>query len=295
MKKTAIIIAGLGFAFFQSCKEIGPSVDLGKGVQAGEDTAYTGPVETPQTKKVLAEEFTGVSCPPCPGGHELMKSIGEGLNKNLIVVAYHIFNYPQANPVEKDGVQISKYDFRTQDATDVGNNIYGGIGAMPLGGFDRKTVKGSIALNMPDWSAAATAAATETPPVNIHMVTTFDAATKEGTVKVTLSYTQEVTLKENLTVLITEDSIVDAQKKGLEELEEYDHEHVLRDIITPVIGTPIPAKVSPKVPGKTYERTFKFTVDGAWKPEHCNVIAFVSLDEANDRHIIQAEEVNLIQ
>lgn len=290
MKKALLFIAGI--ALLQSCKEIGPDIDFGTTVS--EDTAYTADVEAVQTKKVLAEEFTGVSCPPCPNGHETMKAIGQNLNGNLVVVAYHIFNYPQADPVSKEGKQVSKYDFRTEDATDVSNSIYQGLTGMPKAGMDRVAVVGTdLQLDRGQWSNAAENRSKVPTPVNIHIESSFDAGTREATVKVTLAYTSDVEKKQNLTVAITEDGIIDAQKKEDSIIHEYEHEHVLRDIITPIVGTQIPEKVNPKVAGKVYERIFKVAIKEEWNADNCHVVAFVTNNEADDHEVLQAEDATL--
>lgn len=286
-----------GLFLYQSCSEVGPKINGlngGDEVASEGDTAYTTSVETPQTKHVLAEEFTGVSCPPCPNGHKIMKSVKEQLNGNLITISYHINNFPQAKPVEKGGVLVSKYDFRTEDATDVGSSIFGGVGAMPLAGFDRTLVSGSNLLNTGNWSATAATRSGDGTPINVYINSAYDETTREATIQVKLAYTELVTLKENLTIAIVEDSIIDAQKTPDTIIKEYVHEHVLRDIITPVVGQPIPPKVEPKEPGRVYEQTLKYTVDEAWHAEHCHIIAFVNRDDATDRHIVQAAEAKLM-
>lgn len=293
MKKVLYLSVAAGLIWFQSCKEIGPKINFGQGVQQGEDTTYTADVEVPQTKKVVAEEFTGVSCPPCPNGHTVMASIKEELNKNIVIIGYHIFNFPQAEPVQKNGEQLSKYDFRTQDATDVGKDIFGGIGAMPVAGFGRVIHNDNIGINTPSWSEAAKVNAGIPTPVNIYITSAYDDVTREAKIKVKLAYTADVNIKQNLTLMITEDSIVDAQKKSLEIIKEYVHEHVLRDIVTPTYGEAIPPKVDPKVPGRVYERNFTVKIDEAWHAEHCHVVAFVNNDDASDRTIVHGEEVKL--
>ncbi|MCB0698832.1 MAG: Omp28-related outer membrane protein, partial [Chitinophagaceae bacterium] len=284
MKNFSLFVAAAGIFLLQSCKEIGPNIDFGTDERI--DTAYMAGVESPLVKKVLAEEFTGVSCPPCPDGHKTMASTKQQLNGNMVIIAYHIYNYPQANPVEKNGELLSHYDFRTEDATEVGKDIFGGIGGMPLAGFDRVEVAGSRTLNRSIWSGTAAQQAAVGSPVNIHLTSSFDNDTREATVIVRLAYTKQVDKKQNITLAVTEDSLVDAQKTLTDIEKEYVHEHTLRDIITPVYGTQIPDKVNPKEPGKVYERTFKFPVDTAWHEKHCHVIAFVTNDESGDRMVV---------
>jgi len=288
MKKLSFLIACVGILLFQACKEIGPQIDFGP---SGNDTTYKTTPETAQAKKVLAEEFTGVSCPPCPNGHDIMKNIGTALNGNLVIIAYHILNYPQAYPIDDDHHK-SKYDLRTEDATKIGKEIFGGIGGMPLAGFDRKAVSGSTLLSTGQWSNAAQTSATSPSPVNIHITSSYDADTREATAVVTLAYTAEVSIDHNLTIAVTEDGIEDLQKRDLTVLEEYHHEHVLRKIITPISGKLVPNE-NPKEPGRVFQSTFKFTVDAEWNPDNCNVIAFITNNAPNNREVVNAEEVKL--
>lgn len=297
MKKLSFYIALGGLVWFQSCKEVGPTIDFGTPVEDStftEDSTYTTTPEAPTARKMLAEEFTGVSCPPCPNGHAAMRAIKTKLNGNLVIIGYHIFNYAQADPV-KDPDHKSKYDFRTDDATEVANSLFGGLGGLPEATFDRAEFNSKLLLDRLQWGGASDARAAITSPVNIHITSVFDEATREATVTVKLAYTASVSMKQSLTLAVLEDSIIDVQKSltGIE--DNYVHEHVLRDIVTTVRGTQIPDKVNPKVPGRVYEKTFKVPIKSDWHEKHCEIVAFVTNDEATDRTVVNAEQAKLIE
>lgn len=294
MKNISVIAALAGILWLQSCKEIGPSIDFGPG---GDDTAYMATTEAPQTKKILAEEFTGVSCPPCPAGHAAMRAIVAAQNNNVVVIGYHIFNYAQANPVEKDGQMLSKDDFRTQDATEVANSVLGGLGGMPEAAFDRVMYENKHLASRTKWNSAVQLRATAqtTTPVNIHITSTFDAAAAEATVKVKVAYTATVDFRQTITLAVVEDSVIDAQKYEDTIIKDYVHEHVLRDVVTPVTGLQIPEKANPKVAGKVYERTFKVPVQPKWHAKHCKIVAFVSNDDPTNRDVVHVEQAKLTE
>lgn len=297
MKKLSFYIALGGLVCFQSCKEVGPSIDFGTSGSDStytDDTTYTITPEAPTARKMLAEEFTGVSCPPCPSGHAAMRAIKTKLNGNLVIIGYHIFNYAQADPV-KDQDHKSKYDFRTEDATEVANSLFGGLGGLPEATFDRTPFNGKTLLDRLQWGGASDARAAITSPVNIHITSVFDEGTREATITVKLAYTASVSIKQSLTVAVLEDSIIDVQKSltGIE--DNYVHEHVLRDIITTIRGTQIPDKVNPKVPGRVYEKTFKVQIKPDWHEKHCEIVAFVTNDETTDRTVVNAEQAKLIE
>lgn len=292
--KKALIFVAVGLIAMQSCKEIGPQVDFGPGVAKGEDTTYSATIETPQTKVVLAEEFTGVSCPPCPNGHTHMKSIKQAINGNLITVAYHVFNVPQANPVhDKDGAELTEEDLRTQDATDVGSNLFGGVRNLPVAVFDRAPVNGEVQLDLTQWSEPAEKRAALSTPVNIHLSSSYDDASKQAKTTVKLAYTANVDMSQAINVMVIQDSIIDAQKTPSDIIKDYVHEHALRKIITPITGAIIPDKVNPKEAGKVYEREFTIDVDPKWEVEHCHIVAFVTNDDPDDRTVVQAAEIKL--
>mgnify|MGYP001215701591 CR=1 FL=1 len=297
MKKLFFYIVLGGIVWFQSCKEVGPTIDFGSSGSDStysDDTTYTTTPEVPTARKMLAEEFTGVSCPPCPSGHAAMRAIKAKLNGNLVIIGYHIFNYAQADPV-KDPDHKSKYDFRTEDATEVANSLFGGLGGLPEATFDRAEFNSKLLLDRLQWGGASDARAALTSPVNIHITSVFDEATREATVTVQLAYTASVSMKQSLTLAVLEDSIIDVQKNltGIE--DNYVHEHVLRDIVTTVRGTQIPTKVDPKVPGRVYEKTFKVPIKTDWHAEHCEIVAFVTNDDAADRTVVNAEQAKLIK
>lgn len=291
----AIVLIGL---YLQSCKEVGVTID-GDNNSTGEiDTAYTTSKEVQTAKKLLVEEFTGVSCPPCAKGHELLAALKKELNDNMVTIGYYVFNYPLANPVEKNGKQLTKDDFRTEDATEVGQEIFTSVFALPLAAFDRVESGGELLFNKTDWSGnAKTNAANRTSPVNISITPSFNPDDRTAKVIVRLSYTEDVALKHNINIALLENNIIDAQKTtdAVGIIEDYTHDHVLRDVVTPVHGIAIPEKVFPITAGRVYERSFTFTVNEKWNADECSVVAYLNYNDPTDRSILQAEEVTLIK
>ncbi|MBW7940969.1 MAG: Omp28-related outer membrane protein, partial [Candidatus Kuenenia stuttgartiensis] len=112
--------------------------------------------------------------------------------------------------------------------------------------------------------------------------------------KLKFAYTSEVLINHNYTVGIIEDSIIDAQKDGLEIIKEYVHKHVLRDIITPIYGTPVPEKVKPFIPGKVYEHSIRYTLDSSWKASRSSFIVFLHNSDGGNKEVLQAEEIPVI-
>ena len=237
-----------------SCQEKSVIIDLDNSVK--EDTTYVANLETAQAKTVLIEEFTGVSCPPCPAGHDAVKAIKNQHSNKIVVVAYHILNFPQADPIKN----LSKQDFRTQEATDVGKTIYQGVSFMPAAGIDRTPVNEQMLLSRTLWSNAVNEQIAKLSLLNIHVNSVYNPALKEATVKVKIAFTQAVSKKLCLNICLIEDSIIDAQKNTLMIDTFYTHNYVLRDVISPLNGIPFLDDVSTKEAGRVYERTMKFNM-----------------------------------
>ena len=115
------------------------------------------------------------------------------------------------------------------------------------------------------------------------------------TLNIHVAYTAGVSKKQVLNVALIQDSIIDYQKSGLQVEENYVHNYVLRDMVTPISGTPIMDAMTIKEPGRVYERTMKIKLDPAWDAAHCQLVVFISNAEGADKEVLQAEEVKVIQ
>src|SRR5690606_16487307 len=131
--------AGLMALAFVSCKEQPVAVNLD---QSTWDTAYEAAPEVPQTKDLLIEEYTGVHCPNCPAGSDLLHSMNEGgqFAGRLHIVSVHsgILTDPISNE-EYNSVQ----DFRTKDGDQMLNGIFGGDMFKPCAAVDRLKIGNS--------------------------------------------------------------------------------------------------------------------------------------------------------
>ena len=283
--KTLLLITAVSLII--GCKEKGPIIDFGG--KKSKDTTYITSVETAQQKNVLIEEFTGASCPPCPGGHETVRSIKLQYPGRIVVIAYHVLNFPQSEPVHG----LSKYDFRTEDATNVGNSIYGGISALPNAGIDRVAIGNSLLLGKSEWPAKATERINVSTNVNLHLESAFDAPSREATIKIKIAYLRSVSLKQNLTIAIIQDSIIDAQKDGLSIDTFYTHNYVLRSMITQFYGVSILDSIKTKEPGRTLEKTLTYKINDAWDPKKCEIIAFITNNDATNKEVEQAISIKV--
>ena len=96
-----------------------------------------------------------------------------------------------------------------------------------------------------------------------------------------------------LTVYLTEDNIVAPQNNGGTMVNDYVHNHVLRDVLTETLGSPLVI-----TDGDKYSMTYSTTLDESWNADNMNVVAFISrqvLAEsyAWDVYVNQANQVKV--
>lgn len=294
MKRLSLFACGAVLLGLTACEEYGSkNIDFGPGVLAGEDTTYkVNNVSQAQEKRVLVEEFTGVSCSNCPDAATVLKSIVDANGDKVVVIGYHPTNNGFTKLIDEHGYK-SEYDFRQAKAEELGNSIFGGIPGMPIAVIGRQYVNNNYFVGRGEWSKLIEDRLKLTTPVNISITSSVDEGANEALAIVRIEYTENVSQKHNLHVAVIENDIIDAQKSVSEIFSDYKHEHVFRDMLTPLAGAVIPAKVEPKEPGKVYERKFTISINEKWKVENCKVIAFITNDEAGDNEVVQVAEVNI--
>ena len=289
-----LFLLPLGLVLFASCKEVGPYIDFGAKAA---DTSYMAPVETPQQRVVLIEEFTGVTCPTCPPGHVVLKKMDEDNPGRLAIMGIQLIGNAQTRPYDHDGKKTLN-DNRTQDGTDLGNGIYGTTSSIPVAGFDRTPQNGVIRPVRTQWANFLPSRLIEPTKANIKLTSAYNSSSKQAIITVRVAYTSSVTNDQLLTVALLENEVVDAQELpagGAEPVDmNYVHQHVLRDIITAPTGDAMLSNLPTKSAGQVYERTIVYTLPTTvLNPDNCRIVAFVATSDGTVKEVVQAAEVHL--
>lgn len=297
MKKILLAFGCLGVAMFQSCKEVGPSVNLTPVSKGNYDSVYTLTGAeiaslSPDPHNVLVEEFTGQNCNNCPAAHTIIDNNITANAGRVNAIGLYPFGPPQAIPPEH-----AIYDFRDSICSAIGDKIYGGILGLPSGGIDRTPVAGSISLYSNSWSDVIKTQLNLVDSVNMSLKSSFDTSTNIATIVVKVTYLQSVSTKQNLTVVLTEDEMVDKQEFPDGVHSGYKFTDVFRDMITPnPYGGPIMDTIATKTKGMTLQRTFAYklrTKTPAIIPANCHVVAFVNSVNGPDQRIWQSVQTKL--
>lgn len=241
---------------------------------------------------VLIEELTGASCSACPSGSAAIEDFKVTYSGNIVSVAIHTYNSGAlGHPING-----AAYDLRTTIGDDFAN-FMGGIASIPAASVNRKKFDGEDLLIRP-WTEWATYVQQEVniePKIIINNDVTFNPATREMTIEITVLPEENLTGDFRVGCLITEDHIIDGQINGTSTVADYEHNHVLRDFVSSIEGD---ALVSAMESGVPIQKSYTYTLpeeDGTWIADNCNVVTFVSEvnSDTGSKEILQANEVHL--
>lgn len=289
--KTSRILLVLSMALLSSCfKEQIPSGLLLTDAKNTADSTYiTGTIPAAQTKHILFEEATGVKCANCPDGAKVLRDLKiQYPGKILSISIYSEFLNNFQAP--------AKYDFNTPDAMELVNFIEGKDPQKPTSCINR-LVTGDPSLvyffKLSDWTGKVAAIKDETTPLNLSLEVSPTGTVDEYLVKTTTTFTQAWSGDIALTLCLLEDHVLDYQDSGFVKLPNYEHNHILRKLITPVAGSPFKNATTAKEQGRVYEKFIKFTLPAnVLNKANCQVIAYVHRT-GGSKEVIHAQEVHL--
>ncbi|HQV52580.1 MAG: Omp28-related outer membrane protein [Flavobacteriales bacterium] len=209
----------------------------------------------PQQRTALLEEFTAINCGNCPAAHAVATNLFTQYNDQLVGVEVH--GGSLANP------SSGQPDFRTTDGTALWSVF--GVNFQPQGTVNREALSGASS-----WSNAVSNILSQTSPANIGIAATVENGML--TVDVEVYYTSTPANNDEIHVALTQDHIIGYQQDyGNGAQQNYDHRHVLRDMITDVAGDPVAVNTL----GTLVERTYTLTLDLDWTIADLRVVAFI--------------------
>lgn len=207
-------------------------------------------------KAVLVEDFTGQKCLHCPKAASLIAQMELGANgRNIIAVAIHGGNLSRPAATDPRGL-----------ATDAAQALHRRFAppAFPMGMVDRGNLVG-----IAHWSAQTAERLAPLPPVRLQTVVAYDAATRLIDLRLDIAAQEaapDLDLSRARYVLyLVEDSIRGWQyMPDGKENRQYLHRHVLRDVLTPLDGTPLGAPLAAgSLPADAAGRRFFAAATGA--------------------------------
>jgi hypothetical protein len=238
------------------------------------------------TQKILLEEYTGFRCGNCPEATEIAHNLKERYPDNLILLSVHSGGYARPTTAHP-------YDFRTPIGDELDNFFGCSKAGNPNGmvnrvGFPNKT----HILREGQWESVIQELLKRKPKLNLKLSTTFNPANRTITATVEIKFLEASLPNYHLCLYLAEDSVVQYQRddrKTPPDIENYVHNNVLRDGLTPTWGIQISDSSLPA--GTTIVKQVNYTIpDGKdWRIPKLKVIAFVH-DKDNTFEILQVDE-----
>ena len=243
---------------------------------------------TPQPRHVLVEDFTGIHCGNCPDAHEILDHLRVAQPELVHSVAIHAGAYATPGSVDQP-------DYRTVDGQLIHDNF--GINSYPSGLVNRMTFSefGGLKPSRSYWTRCARMITKETADVNIWAKATYNATNRKVTVDVELYYVNGIEANgSTVSVALLQNGIIGPQA-GAEDVIEYEHNHMLRDMITPTWGDTIATSTAGTLVKKSYEYTLPEAINEVeTDPFNSDILVYVArADEAQNNEVLNSAEVPL--
>lgn len=249
-------------------------------------TWYDSQATIPTVRRAFVEKYTGVRCVNCPNADVVLHDLGEKYGDQLIVAAVHVPNN-FGRPLH------GEQDLRTEKGSTWFNTFFSPSQNLPCALLNRnKADETSLDIIDPQarFDDKIDAILAQSPLVSIAL-----ACEKDGNnynAQVDIQFEQTVTDPLTLTLLVVEDKILTTQESktdsGVIEIENYEQNHVLRDVVTDAWGIDI---VADGQQGTKRMIVLPLSLTESQVPANCHVIAFVS--NKATREILNAAQYDL--
>jgi thiol-disulfide isomerase/thioredoxin len=177
-------------------------------------------------KKVLVEEFTGVRCVNCPAGAAELENLKSIYGERLVIVSIHAGDFA---PPYSD----SKFDFRTTEGSALETWLGTPLG-YPTAVVNRKKFSGqqSLQVSKANWAGLIAEESKTASLLNFTIVKKYTKDTRDLTMTVTLLPSEKLPSDTRLSVLLTENNVIDQQETPQGKKSDYKHKHILRRILS---------------------------------------------------------------
>ena len=242
-----------------------------------------------QVRRVLLEDYTGHKCVNCPEAALAARALEEAHGGKLIVMAVHAGFFAEPSTTG---------DFTANYTSQTGNdwNTYFGITSNPNGMVNRKSYSGARILGMDLWANAIETELALPQEAEMVISNSYNETTRALQTSVNTKFLAGLEGSYNLIVCIVEDSLISPQKNSnanigypVPVIYDWVFMDVLRGSINGTWGEELTATVDIT---KTYVKNYTFTLNEAWVPKNCPVLAFIS--KADSREVVQVEKEPVI-
>ena len=165
------------------------------------DTTYiTSNIPSPQTKKIFVEEATGVRCPNCPTGAEILRNLKSTYSDKIISASIYspFLNYFQPP---------AQYDFNNSDDSALVFFLNSSDPNKPQATIDRLETGGTpkYFFDKTLWNATIAGIISKTTPLNIDLSAIPTGNTDEFLITSKITFTDTITADLGISIYLIED------------------------------------------------------------------------------------------
>jgi len=235
-------------------------------------------------RKVIIEEFTGVTCVNCPQGSAEIENLLAIYGENLIAVSIHAGFFAEPDPVR------NSVDFRTPSG-DALISFLGEPQGYPSAVIDRKFHNGNTSLqeSQGTWAGIIDQELKRASSLSLLMDVDYDVESRRLELDVSGIYTDDIDRALQISVLLTENDVVEPQFTPEGWVSDYKHKHVLRAYLTGATGDRLAESAET---GDDFSNSYSYTIPAEFDRDKMEVIAMVHLS-GGDKDILQVESVKL--
>ena len=289
MKKYLLPFAALLF-FFSACEE-----------QKVIIPELTGTISE---RKVLIEEFTGANCSACPQGSAEIKDMQIDFGEKVVAVAIHTY----LSSTLGEPISGAAYDLRTNYGDEIATYL-GPLTSIPAASINRSLLENQSQIIISPstvWRGFVESELDKTPLLALATEVEYDPDSRELKVHGNIVPVEDLDGDIRIVGYITESHIIDKQLNGTEIVDDYEHNHVLREVLripgqtTPTIeGNPLatPIHADEVLPFEFAPFTIPDEDNGLWIAKNCHVVVFVVRFDSStgSREVLQADEVDVVE
>ncbi len=252
-------------------------------------------------KKVLIEDFTGHLCPNCPQAATEIEAIHDIYGEQIIAIAIHVTK-SFARPYPASQAPNFQYDFRTSWGDDFDNLFDISSAGLPRGMVNRTGYPDNHKLGKDEWANAVT------NELNKEINFGIMINSSNNNINITTQVLNNISGSYNLVVCLTESGIINWQKDGTENIENYEHNHILRSVLLDeALSSNINYETNQEIQKNiTYNLTGleEYNIDystnvaelgngnaGNWNSNNMSIVAYIY--NTNTKEIVQVEQNNL--
>lgn len=250
------------------------------------------------TRRVLIEDFTGHTCPNCPGAAVTLHNIQDLYPGQVMGIAVHAGWFAEPCPPHPLPAGATAGSFSEDLRCATGNDydlVYGLSASPPVGMVNHLGYPGNVAKSQGSW-AGLVDSLLQTPAVaDLEFDTViYNSGTRDLNVTMTGKFIDAQNGTFNVAIMLVEDSLTGWQINGTTYIPDYVFMHLLRDCInTPgsIAGTEVATGAIVANSTFTWVMPAAYNVSASYNASHCKLIAYVY--NTTTKEVLQAAEVEL--